>query len=58
MWLASAIGLCCGLGLWQIGIFACFLAMIVLGLLQAVSARIASADKAEPDTRKKQRLGD
>ena len=49
MWLASAIGLCCGLGLWQIGIFACFLAMIVLGLLQAVSARIAAADKADPE---------
>jgi putative Mg2+ transporter-C (MgtC) family protein len=58
MWLASAIGLCCGLGLWQIGIFACFLAMIVLGLLQAVSARIAAVDKADPEAPKPQRSGD
>ena len=58
MWLASAIGLCCGLGLWQIGIFACFLAMIVLGLLQAVSARIAAADKADPEAPKQRRSGD
>ena len=58
MWLASAIGLCCGLGLWQIGIFACFLAMIVLGLLQAVSARIAAAEKADPEAPKPRRAGD
>ena len=57
MWLASAIGLCCGLGLWQIGLFACVLAMIVLGLLQAVSARIAASEGCSAEAAKQRRPG-
>ncbi|MCV0394221.1 MAG: MgtC/SapB family protein [Rhizobiaceae bacterium] len=34
MWLAGAIGLCCGLGFWQIATFATGLALIVLILLR------------------------
>ena len=33
MWLAGAIGVACGLGLWQIALFATLLALVVLGLL-------------------------
>jgi putative Mg2+ transporter-C (MgtC) family protein len=36
MWLAGAIGIACGLGLWQIGGFATLLALLVLGLLHQV----------------------
>ncbi|MDP3899178.1 MAG: MgtC/SapB family protein [Mesorhizobium sp.] len=52
MWLASAIGLCCGLGFWQIGLFGTALAVVVLGLLQQVSDRIApgARDKAQGET--------
>ena len=35
MWLAGAIGLACGLGLWQIALFSTVLALIVLVLLYA-----------------------
>lgn len=34
MWLAGAIGVACGLGLWQVALFATVLALIVLSLLQ------------------------
>lgn len=33
MWLAGAIGISCGLGLWQIALFATAMALVVLGLL-------------------------
>lgn len=36
MWLAGAIGLAVGLGFWQIAALATVLALVVLGLLQAV----------------------
>jgi putative Mg2+ transporter-C (MgtC) family protein len=36
MWLAGAIGLAVALGFWQIGVLGTVLALIVLGLLQAV----------------------
>lgn len=49
MWLASAIGLCCGLGFWQIGVFASLLAVVVLGVLHAVAHRIAPRDRTDPD---------
>ena len=39
MWLAGAIGVACGLGLWQIALFATVLALIVLGLLQMLEGR-------------------
>ena len=39
MWLAGAIGLAVGLGFWQIALVATVLAIIVLGLLQAITHR-------------------
>lgn len=41
MWLAGAIGVACGLGLWQIALFSTVLALIVLGLLYAFESRMA-----------------
>ena len=35
MWLAGAIGVACGLGLWQIALFSTVLALLVLILLYA-----------------------
>jgi putative Mg2+ transporter-C (MgtC) family protein len=36
MWLAGAMGVAAGLGLWQIAVFAAFLAMVVLGLMHTL----------------------
>lgn len=50
MWLAGAIGLASGLGLWQIAGFATLLSLIVLGLLHAFEVRTGvSRDKREDD---------
>jgi putative Mg2+ transporter-C (MgtC) family protein len=40
MWLAGAIGVACGLGLWQIALFSTLLALIVLVMLYAVESRM------------------
>ncbi len=40
MWLAGAIGVACGLGLWQIALFATLMALVVLGLLHAFEAKL------------------
>ena len=40
MWLAGAIGVACGLGFWQIALLATIIALVVLGLLQALEARL------------------
>ncbi len=40
MWLAGAIGVSCGLGLWQVAALATILALIVLGLLHVLEDRI------------------
>lgn len=40
MWLAGAIGVACGLGLWQIALFATVLALVVLGLLAVFEDRM------------------
>lgn len=40
MWLAGAIGLACGFGLWQIAGFGTLLALIVLGLLWKLEERL------------------
>ena len=40
MWLAGAIGVACGLGLWQIALFSTLLALIVLGLLYAFESQM------------------
>lgn len=40
MWLAGAIGVACGLGLWQIAAFATALAFVVLALLHSLERRM------------------
>jgi putative Mg2+ transporter-C (MgtC) family protein len=40
MWLAGAIGVACGLGLWQIGLFATLIALVVLALLYAFESKM------------------
>lgn len=50
MWLAGAIGVACGLGLWQIALFASILALVVLGLLHAFEAKL-DMNQGEPLTK-------
>lgn len=40
MWLAGAIGVGCGLGLWQIALFSTVLALVVLTLLYSFESRM------------------
>lgn len=40
MWLAGAIGVAGGLGFWQIALLATIIALVVLGLLHALAARL------------------
>jgi putative Mg2+ transporter-C (MgtC) family protein len=40
MWLAGAIGVACGLGLWQIALFGTLLALVVLAFLYAFERKI------------------
>lgn len=40
LWLAGAIGLAAGLGLWQVALFATILALVVLGLLHALELKL------------------
>lgn len=54
LWLAGAIGLAAGLGLWQVALFATILALVVLGLLHALELKLdlngrpLSKEGAEP----------
>lgn len=41
MWLAGAIGVACGLGLWQIALLATLIGLIVLGLLHALETKLS-----------------
>lgn len=41
MWLAGAIGVSCGLGLWQVALLATLLALIVLGVLHVFESKLA-----------------
>jgi putative Mg2+ transporter-C (MgtC) family protein len=60
MWLAGAIGVASGLGLWQIALLATAIALVVLGLLQAFEKMIDLnggadfhlADEEREDTRR------
>jgi putative Mg2+ transporter-C (MgtC) family protein len=53
MWLAGAIGLACGLGLWQIAAFCACLVLIVLGLLHKFEEKLGiSTDKSDPAAKK------
>lgn len=56
MWLAGAIGVGCGLGLWQIALFATVLALIVLTLLHAFEDKLDmnKGDDLEDDGKDKQ----
>jgi putative Mg2+ transporter-C (MgtC) family protein len=48
MWLAGAIGLACGLGIWQIATFATLLVLIVLAVLYAFEVKFdLSKDKRD-----------
>lgn len=49
MWLAGAIGLACGLGLWQIATFGTFLVLVVLVLLQKLQDRMNLNQPEEQD---------
>lgn len=40
MWLAGAIGVACGLGLWQVALLATVLALVVLGLLHVFEQKL------------------
>lgn len=48
MWLAGAIGLAAGLGLWQIAAVVTFLSLIVLSLLQALERRLIGRRRNRP----------
>lgn len=59
MWLAGAIGVACGLGLWQVAAFATLMALMVLSLLYVVENRMDmnqsdhfSREKPEPGERR------
>ena len=50
MWLAGAVGLSCGFGLWQIAGLGTFLILVVMGLLHTVEVRLGiAADKKAHD---------
>ena len=49
MWLAGAIGVGCGLGLWQIALFATVLALIVLSLLYVFEKSVVDEDGQPAD---------
>ncbi len=50
LWLAGAIGLCCGLGFWWIAVFATVLAILVLALLRIVEQKLSLKAKRERET--------
>lgn len=48
MWLAGAVGLSCGLGLWQIAGLGTFLILVVMGLLHSIEVKLGiAADKRD-----------
>jgi putative Mg2+ transporter-C (MgtC) family protein len=56
MWLAGAVGLSCGLGLWQIAGFGTLLVLAVLGLLHTFEVRLGiAADKKDDEKRDRRR---
>ncbi|MFN4018615.1 MAG: MgtC/SapB family protein [Reyranella sp.] len=53
MWLAGAVGLSSGFGLWQIAGFGTFLVLIVMGLLHSLEVKLGiAADKMEDGGRR------
>jgi putative Mg2+ transporter-C (MgtC) family protein len=57
MWLAGAVGLACGLGLWQIAGFGTLLILVVLGLLHTVEVRLGIAADKKDDQDRERRCG-
>ncbi len=49
MWLAGAIGVACGFGLWQLAAFGTFIVLVVLGLLHVFEARLGLGDDNKSD---------
>lgn len=48
MWMAGAVGLSCGFGLWQIAGLGTFLILVVMGLLHTLEVRLGiAADKKD-----------
>lgn len=48
MWLAGAVGLSCGFGLWQIAGLGTFLILVVMGLLHSIEVKLGiAADKRD-----------
>ena len=45
MWLAGAIGVACGFGLWQIAAFGTFVVLVVLGLLHVFEVKLGMGEK-------------
>ncbi|WP_457939587.1 MgtC/SapB family protein [Mesorhizobium sp. 10J20-29] len=48
MWIAGAIGLSCGLGLWQIAVFATLISLFVLGTLHTLEHRLDLRGEEKP----------
>lgn len=56
MWLAGAVGLSCGFGLWQIAGLGTFLSLVVMGLLHTFEVKLGiAADKKDDDRKRRQR---
>ncbi len=53
MWLAGAVGLACGLGLWQIAILGAGLVIVVLGLLHTFEENLGIASDMKDTAAKK-----
>ncbi len=53
MWLAGAVGLACGLGLWQIAILGAGLVIVVLGLLHTFEEKLGIASDKKDTAAKK-----
>ena len=57
MWLAGAVGLACGLGLWQIAGLGTLLALVVMGLMHTFEVKLGIAADKKDETEKAKRKG-
>ena len=53
MWLAGAVGVACGLGLWQIAAFGTVMVLVVLGLMHTLEERLGIAEDKKGTREKK-----
>lgn len=49
MWLAGAIGVACGLGLWQVATLGTFIVLVVLGLMHAFEVKLGLSEDKKDD---------